>query len=70
MIYMNQNMKPQAVQLLQQARQIMPDNPDAYRLLGDLYFSNGDIPDALTEYASLDKHHPQDLRVRKNISSY
>jgi len=65
-VYVNWNKKPQAEQILQQARQVMPENPDAYRLLGDFYFASGDIANALTEYASLDKDHPKDLRVRKN----
>lgn len=65
-VYGNWNKKSQAEQILQQAKQAMPDNPDAYRLLGDFYFASGDIPSALAEYASLDKDHPQDLRVRKN----
>jgi cellulose synthase operon protein C len=65
-VYENWNKKPQAEQILQQAKQAMPDNPDAYRLLGDFYFADGNIPSALTEYTSLDKDHPKDLRVRKN----
>jgi tetratricopeptide (TPR) repeat protein len=65
-VYGNWNKKAQAEQILQQAKQAMPDNPDAYRLLGDFYFASGDIPNALNEYASLDKDHPKDLRVRKN----
>ncbi len=65
-VYGNWNKKPQAEQILQQAKQSMPDNPDAYRLPGDFYFADGDIPRALTEYASLDKDHPKDQRVRKN----
>jgi tetratricopeptide (TPR) repeat protein len=65
-VYGNWNKKPQAEQILKQAKQVMPDNPDAYRLLGDFYFADGDIPSALTEYALLDKDHPNDLRARKN----
>ncbi len=51
---------------MQQAKQVMPDNPDAYRLLGDFYFSSGDFSRAIMEYDSLDKNHPKDLQVRKN----
>jgi tetratricopeptide (TPR) repeat protein len=66
LVYMNSNKKPQAEQILQQAKQVMPENSEAYRLLADFYFASGDIPGALAEYASLDKDHPKDLRVRKN----
>jgi tetratricopeptide (TPR) repeat protein len=65
-LYMNSNKKQQAENVLQQAKQVMSDNPEAYRLLGDFYFSSGDLSSAITEYAALDKNHPNDLQVRKN----
>jgi tetratricopeptide (TPR) repeat protein len=35
-------------------------------MLGDIYFANGQLDKATTEYAALYNDHPQDLQVRKN----
>jgi tetratricopeptide (TPR) repeat protein len=51
---------------LQQTKKDIPDNSEAYRMLGDFYFANGDLDKATTEYTSLYKDHSKDLQVKKN----
>ncbi|PYV93127.1 MAG: hypothetical protein DMG90_02875 [Acidobacteria bacterium] len=38
-----------------------------YRMLGDYYFSNGELDKATAEYESLYSDHPKDLQVKKNF---
>src|SRR5258708_27260601 len=35
-------------------------------MLGDYYLSQGDSTKALTEFASISKDHPEDLKIRKS----
>jgi Flp pilus assembly protein TadD len=35
-------------------------------MLGDFFFVNGDLDNALSEYADLYKEHPKDIQVKKN----
>src|SRR5207253_10228332 len=56
----------QAEQAAKEAKDQLKDSPEAYRLLGDVYFQAGDLPKALDEYASLYKEHPKDLQIKKN----
>jgi len=58
--------KDQVIPLLQQTRKDIPDNSEAYRMLGDFYFANGDIEKATEEYASLYIDHPKEPIVKKN----
>ncbi len=51
---------------LQQTKKDLPDNPDAYRMLGDFYFRNGQLDKAVDEYTTLYNDHPKDLQVKKN----
>src|SRR5262249_52779716 len=65
-LLLRQDKRPDAEQVLLQAKQTMPDVPEGYRMLGDFYFSLNDQPKALQEYAALYQQHPQDERVLKN----
>ena len=65
-LYMSQGKKAEAEQLLKQAKTDLPDNPAAYRMLGDYYFAIGDLDKAVAEYASLHQQHSNDLQVKKN----
>ena len=49
-----------------QAKKDLPENPEAYRMLGDFYFATNDLDKAAAEYGSLFKDHPKDLLVKKN----
>ena len=51
---------------LQQTKKDIPGNSEAYRMLGDFYFANGDLDKATTEYSSLYNDHPKDPQVKKN----
>jgi tetratricopeptide (TPR) repeat protein len=51
---------------LKQTKTDLPDNSEAYRMLGDFYFATGDIDRATAEYGSLYSDHPHDGQVKKN----
>jgi len=60
--------RAEAEKVLRQTKEDLPDNSVGYRMLGDWYFANGDLDRATTEYESLYKQHPKDVRVRKNFA--
>jgi cellulose synthase operon protein C len=49
-----------------QTKKDLPENPEAYRMLGDFYFATNDLDRAAAEYASLFHDHPKDIQVKKN----
>ncbi len=51
---------------LKQTKADLPNNPEAYRMLGDFYFATGDLERATAEYGSLFNDHPRDSQVKKN----
>ena len=65
-LYMLEGNKTEAEALLKQAKSDLSDNSEAYRMLGDFYFANGDLDKATAEYSSLYNEHPKDLQVKKN----
>ena len=65
-LFLVQGRRADAEQVLREAKKALADNSEGYRLLGDFYFSTGDLDKALAEYVSLYQEHPQDLRVKKN----
>ena len=65
-LYMAENKPAQAEEFLKQARKDFPNNSLGYRMLGDFYYSNGQIDKATTEYAALYQEHPKDMVVKKN----
>jgi len=65
-LYLAQGKTGEAEQVVAQAKKDLGDNPEAYRMLGDFYFSRNQLDKALAEYASLNREHPADLRVKKN----
>ena len=65
-LYMAQGKKSEAEALLKQTKSDLPESSEAYRMLGDFYFANGDLDRATTEYASLYVAHPKDIQVKKN----
>jgi tetratricopeptide (TPR) repeat protein len=54
-LYMGENKKTDAEEFLIQTKKDIPDNPAAYRMLGDFYFATGDLDKAVNEYSSLYK---------------
>jgi tetratricopeptide (TPR) repeat protein len=51
---------------LKQTKKDFPGNSEGYRMLGDFYFANSDLDQALAEYGSLYQDHPRDIQVKKN----
>ncbi len=51
---------------LRQIKHDLPDNSEGYRMLGDFYYSSGDIDKATAEYSILYGEHPKDIQVKKN----
>jgi len=65
-LYLAEGKKAEAEDLLKHAKAEFPDDSAGYRLLGDFYFTTGEIDKALAEYATLYQQHPEDLQVKKN----
>ena len=65
-LYLEEGRKAEAESFLQRAKQDFPNNSAGYRMLGDFYYLTGDVDNALTEYAALNKEHPKDVQVKKN----
>ena len=68
-LYVAQGDLARAEQVLAEAKEVAPDDPLAYRMLGDFFVSIGRSDRAVFEFASLHRQHPQDLRVTKNYIS-
>ena len=65
-LLMQQGRRANVEAFLQQTKKDIPDKSEAYRMLGDFYFANGDLDKATTEYTSLYNDHPKDPQVKKN----
>lgn len=65
-LFMQEGKKDEIVSFLQQTKKDLPNNHQGYTMLGDYYFSTGDLDKALPEYASLYSDHPKDMQVKKN----
>lgn len=65
-LYMAQGKKAEAEALAKQVKHDLPDNPDAYRMLGDYYVAIADLDRAISEYASIHSDHPKDMQVSRN----
>ncbi len=65
-LYVSENKPAQAEDVLRQAKKDFSNNSAGYRMLGDFYYSNGQIDKATTEYSALNQEHPKDLVVKKN----
>ena len=65
-LYLAEGRRADAEQLLIQTKHDLPNNSAAYRLLGEFYFTSGEVDKASAEYATLYQQHPQDLSLKKN----
>ena len=65
-LYLAEGKGSDAEEILKQAKRDFPDNSAGYRLLGDFYFTTGDVDKATAEYSALYQEHPQDMQVKKN----
>ena len=65
-LYLAEGKKAEAEEFLKQAKRDFPDNSAGYRLLGDFYFTTGDLDKATAEYGALYQEHPKDTQVKKN----
>jgi len=67
-LFLIQGKKAEAEEFLKQAKRDFPDNSAGYRMLGDFYFTAGDMGKATAEYATLYQEHPKDIQVQKNYT--
>jgi tetratricopeptide (TPR) repeat protein len=58
--------KQEVEPFLRQTKSDLSDNSEGYRMLGDFYFSNGELDKATGEYSILYGEHPKDIQVKKN----
>jgi tetratricopeptide (TPR) repeat protein len=65
-LMMAEGKKQDVEAFLRQTKTDIPDNSEAYRMLGDFYFANGDLDKATAEYSALYSDHPKDLLVKRN----
>jgi cellulose synthase operon protein C len=65
-LYLAEGNKIKAEEFLGQVKRDFPDSSVGYRMLGDFYFTTGDMDKAIAEYAALYQEHPKDLAVKKN----
>lgn len=65
-LYLAQGKRADAEEILKQAKRDFPDNSAGYRMLGDFYFTAGDLDRATAEYGALCQEHPKDIQVKKN----
>ncbi len=64
-VYLNQGQDSLAEKILVDAKEQLPDDPAAYRMLGDYYLGREENTKALAEFSSLVTQHPKDIQVRK-----
>jgi len=65
-LLMAEGKKQDVEAFLRQTKSDLPDNSEGYRMLGDFYFSNGELDKATSEYSILYGEHPKDVQVKKN----
>ena len=64
-LLMQEGKKDETESFLRQTKKDLPDDPEAYHMLGD-YYATYDRDKATTEYAALYKDHPKDILVKRN----
>ena len=65
-LYLVEGKNAEAEEFLKQSKRDFPDNSAGYRMLGDFYFSTGNLDKAIAEYGTLYQEHPEDIQVKKN----
>jgi cellulose synthase operon protein C len=65
-LLMSEGKRGEVETFLKQTKTDLPDNSEAYRMLGDFYFATGDLDRATAEYGSVYGNHPHDSQVKKN----
>ena len=65
-LFLAQGRRADAEEFFKQVKHDFPNNSVGYRMLGDYYFTTGDLERAATEYGSLYSEHPKDYEVKKN----
>ena len=65
-LYLAENKKSEAEDIARRAKQDFPSDSAGYRMLGDFYFTTGDLDRAVAEYASVTQEHPEDRQVKKD----
>jgi tetratricopeptide (TPR) repeat protein len=64
-LYLAAGKQAEAVDIASRAKHDFPNDPAGYRMLGKLYFMNGELDKALAEYATLNQQHPDNLPLKK-----
>ena len=65
-LYLAEGKNAEAEEFLKQVKHDFPDNSAGYRMLGDFYFTSGNLDKAMAEYSALYQEHPEDIQVKKN----
>ncbi len=65
-LLMQEGKRSETEAFARQTKKDLPENPEAYRMLGDFYFATNDLDKAATEYGSLYQDHPNDALAKKN----
>ena len=65
-LYLSEGKRTDAEDFLKLVKRDFPNNSAGYRMLGDFYFTNGNLDKALAEYANLYHEHSRDRDVQKN----
>src|SRR5258708_20136802 len=65
-LLMAENRKADTEAFLQQTKRDLADNSEGYRMLGDFYFTTGQMDKATAECVSLYNDHPKDPLVKRN----
>jgi tetratricopeptide (TPR) repeat protein len=65
-LLMQEGKRPETEAFALKTKKDLPDNPEAYRMLGDFYFATNDLDKAAAEYGSLNQDHPKDPLVKRN----
>lgn len=65
-LYLTEGKIAEAEGVARRAKADLSDNKAGYAMLGNFYFTTGDLDKAVAEYGVLSQEHPQDLRVKKD----
>jgi tetratricopeptide (TPR) repeat protein len=65
-LYLAEGKKAEAEEVAREAKRDFPNDSAGYRMLGNFYFTTGDLDKAVAEYSALSHEHPADLQVKKD----
>src|SRR5262249_38921946 len=68
-LYLVEGKKDDAENVMRTAKDALSGQPNGYRILGDFYLAQGDIPKATAEFATLYSTYPKDAGVAKTYAA-